>query len=96
MPYEKPSPLDSVGLRTSKYKYFRAENNMNENVNLYDLKNDPFENNNIAKTNEELVTRFEQILMEMQNVEMSTNVVMRCMKSCWWARSTLTPPHLTR
>ena len=67
MPYEKPSPLDSVGLRTSKYKYFRAENNMNENVNLYDLKNDPFENNNIAKTNEELVTRFEQMLMEMQN-----------------------------
>jgi hypothetical protein len=40
---------------------------MNENVNLYDLKNDPFENNNIAKTNEELVTRFEQMLMEMQN-----------------------------
>ena len=44
MPYQKPSPLDRIGLRTSKYKYFRAANNANKNINLYDLKNDPQEN----------------------------------------------------
>ena len=66
MPYEKPHPTDSVGIRTSNYKYFRSSHNPKENVNLYDLKNDPFENNNIAETNEELVERFEQTLIEMQ------------------------------
>jgi len=50
MPHQKLSPLDMVGLRTSKYKYFRATRNPKENVNLYDLSNDPYENNNIAQT----------------------------------------------
>ena len=60
------NPTDSVGVRTGNYKYFRSSHNLKENINLYDLKNDPFENNNIAEANEELVARFEQILMEMQ------------------------------
>tara|TARA_B100000949_G_scaffold45907_1_gene39695 strand:+ start:3284 stop:4666 length:1383 start_codon:yes stop_codon:yes gene_type:complete len=66
-PYQKPHPTDSVGIRTSNYKYFRSSHNIKENVNLYDLKNDPFENNNIAETNVELVKQFEKILTEMQN-----------------------------
>mgnify|MGYP002838144777 CR=1 FL=1 len=66
IPYQKPHPTDSVGVRTGNYKYFRSSHNLKENINLYDLKNDPFENNNIAEANEELVARFEQILMEMQ------------------------------
>ena len=66
MPYEKPHPTDSVGIRTSNYKYFRSSHNPKENVNLYDLKNDPFENNNIAEINGELVTQFERILMQIQ------------------------------
>ena len=66
-PYQKPHPTDSVGIRTNNYKYFRSIHNLKENVNLYDLKNDASENNNIAETNEELVDRFEQILMEIQS-----------------------------
>ncbi len=66
-PYQKPHPTDSVGVRTGDYKYFRSSHNIKENVNLYDLKNDPFENNNIAETNVELVKQFEKILTEMQN-----------------------------
>ena len=38
MPYLKLSTSDMVGLRTSKYKYFRAARDPKENVNLYDLK----------------------------------------------------------
>ena len=32
---------------------------------MYDLKNDPYENNNIAETNKELVTQFEKLLLEI-------------------------------
>ena len=67
MPYQKPSPLDRVGLRTSKYKYFRAANNMKENINLYDLKNDPQENNNIAENNLPIIEKMEKLLQDVQN-----------------------------
>ena len=53
MPYQKQSNSDMIGIRTDKYKYFRFARNPDENVHLYDLKNDPFENINIAKGNEE-------------------------------------------
>jgi len=66
MPYEKLSPLDVVGLRTNKYKYFRAARNPKENVNLYDLSNDPYENNNIAQTHKQLVTNFEKKMLELE------------------------------
>ena len=66
MPYEKLSPLDVVGLRTNKYKYFRAARNPKENVNLYDLSNDPYENNNIAQTHKQLVTHFEKKMLELE------------------------------
>ena len=34
-------------------------------VHLYDLKNDPYENNNIAETNKKLVAEFENLVLEM-------------------------------
>ena len=61
----KPDERDSVGIRTSNYKYFRSAYDAKENVHLYDLKNDPYENNNIAETNKELVTQFEKLLLEI-------------------------------
>ena len=66
MPFQKLSPSDMVGLRTSKYKYFRAARNPKENANLYDLKNDPYENNNIVETNKELVTQFEKNILQLE------------------------------
>jgi hypothetical protein len=33
---------------------------------LYDLKNDPYENNNIAETNKELVTQFEKKILQLE------------------------------
>ena len=73
MPYQKLSPSDMIGLRTNKYKYFRAARDPKANVNLYDLKNDPYENNNIAETNKELVDKFEELLLEIQENDFSEN-----------------------
>ena len=66
MPYQKLTPSDMVGLRTSNYKYFRSAYDAKENVHLYDLKNDPYENNNIAETNKELVTEFEKKILQLE------------------------------
>jgi len=53
---------DSVGIRTSDYKFFRDKNNRNSRINLYDLKNDPYENFNIFEKNKTLVEKFENQL----------------------------------
>ena len=51
-----------VGIRTSEYKYFRSRKSFKENIHLYDLKNDPLEENNLAKIDFELVKNMELIL----------------------------------
>ena len=71
MPYQKSSPLDRVGIRTSKYKYFRASRDSKKNVNLYDLENDPYENNNIAQTHKQLVARLENKILKLQKDNLS-------------------------
>jgi arylsulfatase A-like enzyme len=71
MPYQKLSPLDRVGIRTSKYKYFRVSRDSKKNVNLYDLKNDPYENNNITQTHKQLVARFENKILKLQKDNLS-------------------------
>ena len=70
----KPNERDSVGIRTINYKYFRSAYNANENIHLYDLKNDPYENSNIMKTNKKLVSQFEKTLLEMQKNDFSEYV----------------------
>lgn len=54
-----------VGIRTSKYKYWRSRNN-NENVHLFDLQNDPKEEKNIANENPHLIHTMEQILSNLK------------------------------
>ena len=71
MPYEELSSLDSVGIRTSKYKYFRAARNPKKNVNLYDLTNDPYENKNIAQTHKQLVAQLEKKMLELEKDNLS-------------------------
>lgn len=58
----KKSQGDVIGIRTSNFKYFRNAYNKNAHVHLYDLKNDPFEENNIAKLNPEIIETMEQTL----------------------------------
>ena len=66
MPYEKPHATDSVGIRTKNYKYFRTDSSQNENIHLYNLQNDPFENNNIIKNNPDLQKRFEELITKFE------------------------------
>jgi len=67
MPYEKESPLDKIGIRTSKYKYFRNSKNSKKDIHLYDLEDDPYENNNISKNNLPIIEKMEKLLQDMQN-----------------------------
>ena len=66
IPYEEKSSLDRIGIRTSKFKYFRNSNNSNKDIHLYDLENDPYENNNIAKNNSSITEKMENTLQELQ------------------------------
>ena len=65
IPYEKISPDDAIGTRTSQFKYFRADHDPKKNVNLYDLTKDPLENINIAKERPDLISKMEQFLTEI-------------------------------
>ena len=65
IPYVEESIHDKVGIRTSNYKYFRHARESNQNINLYDLENDPQENVNIADSNPEIVSKMEKILEDM-------------------------------
>ena len=61
-----------VGVRTSEYKYFRSRKSPKENVHLYDLHNDPLEENNLGKTTPEIVKNMESILcnfLEKSNID---------------------------
>ena len=70
---EKPDTRDLKGIRTSEYKYFRSQYDKNENVHLYDLKQDPYENNNIADENKELILEFEKKIIEFEKNDLSNN-----------------------
>jgi len=72
MPYEKPHPKDSVGIRTEKYKYFRSEHSKDD-AYLYDLLNDPFENNNIIEKQSELVEKFEGMIESVEKRKITSN-----------------------
>ena len=63
----KSLTANTIGIRTSNYKYFRNRNEPSKNVNLYDLKKDPFEENNIAKDNQDLVLEMENYLIEIKS-----------------------------
>ena len=73
IPYEKESPLDKIGIRTSKYKYFRNSKNSKKDIHLYDLENDPYENNNISKNNLPIIEKIEKLLQDMQNDTLELN-----------------------
>ena len=66
IPYEKESELDKIGIRTENFKYFRHARDPTKNISLFNLKNDPFEDNNLASENPELVNKFENILQEIR------------------------------
>jgi len=67
IPHEKLSDNDQVGIRTSKYKYFRHARNPSLNIHLYDLIHDTQENKNIYEENPEKIHEMEEIITEFSN-----------------------------
>jgi arylsulfatase A-like enzyme len=60
-------PVIVIGIRTDKYKYFRNRYDSSKNVYLYDLENDPYEDNNIADKDKKVVEAMEDILKSIIN-----------------------------
>ena len=60
-------PIIVIGVRTDKYKYFRNRYDSSKNVHLYDLENDPYEDDNIADKDKNLVEAMEDILKKIIN-----------------------------
>ena len=58
---------DVIGIRTSKFKYFRDSESQNERIHLFDLSNDYYEEHNIASTNKTKVLEMENILQDFLN-----------------------------
>ena len=56
---------DVIGIRTSEFKYFRDANDSKKRVHLFDLKTDPFEDENISSNKPHLVDEFESILQNI-------------------------------
>lgn len=65
---KNPKTLGNVvGVRTSKYKYFRSRNDPKQDQTLFDLQNDPQEENNISNSHPEIVKEMEKILDDFIN-----------------------------
>ena len=75
MPHQKVSENDCVGIRTSKYKYFRHARIPTQNIHLFDLVNDVFENDNINDKFPDIVKNFETILSDFPESDFCVIVV---------------------
>jgi len=74
IPHEKITNEDKIGLRTSKFKYFRTIED-SKTFFLYDLENDPNENNNIASDNPKIIGEMESELQKLlQNKKLETEI----------------------
>lgn len=56
-----------IGIRTSKFKYFRDRMNPKNNVNLFNLEEDPHEENNIVNEQHEVAQKMENLLLEIKS-----------------------------
>ena len=75
IPHEKLSDNDLVGIRTSKFKYFRNARDASSNIHLYDLKLDPQENQNIFKQNLEKTSEMEDIITNFSKFESTEEII---------------------
>jgi len=57
----------TIGIRTSKFKYFRDRDDLTKRVHLFNLIEDKFEENNIASSRPDIVEKMEKLLYDIQN-----------------------------
>ena len=58
---------DVIGIRTNRYKYFRSRYDPKKHIHFYDLKNDPYEDENLADKSKETCAKMEGILKNIIN-----------------------------
>ena len=61
-----------IGIRTTKYKYFRDISNPLNRVHLFNLEKDEYEENNISTTRPDLVEKMEKYISKI-NYEISSD-----------------------
>ena len=66
--YEDHSSTPLVGIRTQNFKYFRNYLESKKNVHLYDLQNDPLEDDNIFDKRPDIVKEMELHLQNFNNL----------------------------
>ena len=70
----EPDDTDIViGIRTSQYKYFRSINDKKTKLRLFDLKNDPTEQNDISSNNPDIINQMEKLLSKNRTIYTSNN-----------------------
>ncbi len=74
IPLEKTKKFDKVGVRTNNYKFFVSSNDLKSEMHLFNLKNDPHENDNIASSSNEL-NRLKKILENFLQMQTDTNSI---------------------
>jgi arylsulfatase A-like enzyme len=60
------NPQGCIGIRTKNYKYFRSLENKNKKVNLFDITNDLYEQNNLIEKNPILGEEMEKTLNKIR------------------------------
>ena len=68
----KTMTSNAIGIRTPHYKYFRDRDDSNKNIHLFDLENDPFEENNIFSSYPEIIKKMENLLNNEQKQKVFT------------------------
>ena len=63
-----------IGIRTPKYKYLRSRIDPTQNISLFDLQNDPLEQNNLAQSKPEIVKEMENLLHEIKIDSVNQNL----------------------
>jgi arylsulfatase A-like enzyme len=63
---EQESPQPCVGIRTSQYKYFRSLNDSRDKVHLFNVREDPLEENNIIDKQPDLAKKMEHDLVKIR------------------------------
>ena len=61
----KSADSNLIGLRTFEFKYFRNRSDALKDIQLYDLQNDPLEENNIYLKHPEIIKKFESELIKI-------------------------------
>ncbi len=72
MPHISKNHDQTIGIRTNDFKYFRNKDDVTD-FELYDLINDPLEENNISENNSEIIHKMERLLQQCLDQKITSN-----------------------